>query len=69
MEEEKLIIDVETEEERRMDQFLADQMEYSRSFIQKLIKNERVTVNGMKITMSLLLISQKEWLYILLRDI
>ena len=25
MEEEKLIIDVETEEERRMDQFLADQ--------------------------------------------
>lgn len=47
MEEEKLIIDVETEEERRIDQFLADQMEYSRSFIQKLIKNERVTVNGM----------------------
>ena len=26
MEEEKLIIDVETEEERRIDQFLADQM-------------------------------------------
>ena len=50
MEEEKLIIDVETEEERRMDQFLADQMEYSRSFIQKLIKNERVTVNGNVIT-------------------
>ncbi len=45
VEEEKLIIDVETEEERRIDQFLADQMEYSRSFIQKLIKNERVTVN------------------------
>jgi len=41
VEEEKLIIDVETEEERRIDQFLADQMEYSRSFIQKLIKNER----------------------------
>ena len=50
MEEEKLIIDVETEEERRIDQFLADQMEYSRSFIQKLIKNERVTVNGNVIT-------------------
>ena len=50
MEEEKLIIDVETEEERRMDQFLADQMEYSRSFIQKLIKNEKVTVNGNVIT-------------------
>ena len=42
MEEEKLIIDVETEEERRIDQFLADQMEYSRSFIQKLIKNEAI---------------------------
>lgn len=50
MEEEKLIIDVETEEERRIDQFLADQMEYSRSFIQKLIKNEKVTVNGNVIT-------------------
>ena len=50
VEEEKLIIDVETEEERRIDQFLADQMEYSRSFIQKLIKNERVTVNGNVIT-------------------
>ena len=50
MEEEKLIIDVETEEERRIDQFLADQMEYSRSFIQKLIKTERVTVNGNVIT-------------------
>ena len=50
MEEEKLIIDVETEEERRIDQFLADQMEYSRSFIQKLIKNEKATVNGNVIT-------------------
>lgn len=37
---------METEEERRVDQFLADQLEYSRSFIQKLIKSEKVMING-----------------------
>ncbi len=39
-------IRVEEEEERRIDRFLADQTEFSRSYIQKLIKTEKVTVNG-----------------------
>lgn len=45
---EKEIIRIKSEErsERRLDQFLADHTEFSRSFIQKLIKNEKVTVNG-----------------------
>lgn len=36
----------EEKEERRLDQFLADHTDFSRSFLQKLIKNEKVTVNG-----------------------
>lgn len=45
---EKEIIRIKSEErsERRLDQFLADHTDFSRSFIQKLIKNEKVTVNG-----------------------
>ena len=45
---EKEIIKIKSEErsERRLDQFLADHTDFSRSFIQKLIKNEKVTVNG-----------------------
>ena len=45
MEKERLKILVE-EKERRVDQYLADQTEFSRSFIQKLIKNEKVSING-----------------------
>lgn len=45
---EKEIIRIKSEErsERRLDQFLADHTDFSRSFIQKLIKNEKVMVNG-----------------------
>lgn len=46
MEKERLIIQVEEKTERRIDQYLADYTEYSRSFIQKLIKNKKITVNG-----------------------
>lgn len=45
VEKERLKILVE-EKERRVDQYLADQTEFSRSFIQKLIKNEKVSING-----------------------
>ena len=61
----------------RIDKFLDGRIEsLSRSYIQKLIKEKKILVNQlpvkanyMKIMMSLLLISQKEWLYILHRDI
>ncbi len=46
--EEKEIILLKSEEtgERRIDQYLSDHTEFSRSYIQKLIKSEHVTVNG-----------------------
>ncbi len=46
MEKEIVKIRVEEEEERRIDQFLAERTEFSRSYLQKLIKTEKVTVNG-----------------------
>lgn len=46
MEKEIIVVKAEEDEERRIDQFLADQTDFSRSYIQKLIKNEKVTVNG-----------------------
>lgn len=46
MEKEIIVVKVEEYEERRIDQFLADQTDFSRSYIQKLIKNEKVTANG-----------------------
>ena len=46
MEKEIIVVKAEEAEERRIDQFLADQTDFSRSYIQKLIKNEKVTVNG-----------------------
>lgn len=50
MEREIVKIKVEERDERRIDQFLADHTDLSRSYIQKLIKNERVCVNGKSIT-------------------
>lgn len=46
MEKEIIRIRAEEESERRIDQFLADHTDFSRSFIQKLIKNEKVKING-----------------------
>lgn len=50
MEREIVQIRVEEREERRVDQFLADHTDLSRSYIQKLIKSENVSVNGKSIT-------------------
>ena len=51
MEREEIVqINVEEREERRIDQFLADHTDFSRSYIQKLIKDEKVYVNGKSIT-------------------
>lgn len=50
MEREIVKIRVEEREERRVDQFLADHTDLSRSYIQKLIKSENVYVNGKSIT-------------------
>lgn len=46
MEKEIIRIRVEEDAERRIDQFLADATEFSRSYIQKLIKNDKVKING-----------------------
>jgi 23S rRNA pseudouridine1911/1915/1917 synthase len=47
VEEEMIVLRVGDEgKDRRLDQFLADRTSFSRSYIQKLIKNEKVTVNG-----------------------
>lgn len=46
MEEERITIRVEENTERRIDQYLADHTDFSRSFIQKLIKSEKVKING-----------------------
>lgn len=46
MEKEIINIRVEEKNDRRIDQFLADHTALSRSFIQKLIKNEHVKING-----------------------
>lgn len=46
MEKEVITILVEEEAERRIDQFLAERTDFSRSFLQKLIKSEKVLVNG-----------------------
>ncbi len=51
MEKEEIILIVPAEMEgMRLDQFLADQMSFSRSYLQKLIKNEKVMCNGSFIT-------------------
>lgn len=50
MEKEIIVVKMEGDGERRIDQFLAEQTEFSRSYIQKLIKNEKVTVNGNSIS-------------------
>lgn len=46
MEKEIITIQVEEDTERRIDQYLADATDFSRSFLQKLIKSEKVLVNG-----------------------
>lgn len=46
MEEQVIKITVEEESERRLDAYLADKTDFSRSYIQKLIKEGRVSVNG-----------------------
>ncbi len=43
-------IDVKEKNEERLDRFLADHTDFSRSYIQKLIKNENVLINGKSIT-------------------
>ena len=51
MEKEEIILIVPAEMEgMRLDQFLAEQMSFSRSYLQKLIKNEKVMCNGSFIT-------------------
>ncbi len=49
MEKERITIWVEEESECRVDRYLADHTDYSRSFIQKLIENEKITLNGNKL--------------------
>ncbi len=47
MEKELVILTVDREYEGlRLDQYLTEQLSYSRSYIQKLIKNEQVKING-----------------------
>lgn len=47
MEEEIIQLDVEKEhEDMRLDQYLAEMLEFSRSYVQKLIKNNHVKYNG-----------------------
>lgn len=50
LEKERISIRVEENEERRLDQFIAEHSEFSRSYVQKLIKNQKVCVNGISIT-------------------
>ncbi len=51
MEKEEIILVVPAEMEgMRLDQFLAEQTSFSRSYLQKLIKNEKVMCNGSFIT-------------------
>lgn len=48
------MIKVEIEEPKRLDLYLAEQLEMSRSKIQKLIKEEKITVDGKKTSSSYL---------------
>lgn len=50
MENEIITISVEEKDERRIDQFIAEHTDFSRSYVQKLIKSEKVCVNGKSIT-------------------
>lgn len=50
MEKEVIQISVEEKEERRIDQYIAEHTDYSRSYVQKLVKNEKVSINGKSIT-------------------
>lgn len=50
MENEIVQISVEEKGERRIDQFIAEHTDFSRSYVQKLIRNEMVCVNGKSIT-------------------
>lgn len=46
LEKERIQINVQEKEERRIDQYLAEHTDFSRSYVQKLIKNEKVLING-----------------------
>ena len=46
LEKEIVKINVQEQEERRIDQYVAEHTEFSRSYVQKLIKNEKVSLNG-----------------------
>lgn len=46
MEKEIITIRVEEDGEQRIDRFLAEKTDFSRSFLQKLIKSEKVMING-----------------------
>lgn len=50
MEREIIQISVQEEEERRIDRFIAEHTDFSRSYVQRLIKDNQVSVNGKSIT-------------------
>ena len=50
MEKEIIQISVQEEEERRIDRFIAEHTDFSRSYVQRLIKDNQVSVNGKSIT-------------------
>lgn len=46
LEKEIIQISVQEEEERRIDRFIAEHTDFSRSYVQRLIKDNQVSVNG-----------------------